>query len=292
MDTQIVDGADIPIVKLIPIRKRTIDPKKYQRLKANLQAVGLIEPLCVCKEGKDYYILDGYIRYQVFLEMGIQSVPCLVLKTRDLYTPNRQVNGLSAKEEVKMLRKALEKLDEKTIAKAFGLEALGARLNCNMYRDLHPKVLAALNENKITQQTAKELTYVIDKRQEEILNLMEKCGDCSHAFVTTQILNTPASQRTKKKKRNPWDLHIEKKRSLATRLAEAEKHHDFYSSLYRKYMADILKLSIYIRQIVNHPVLQKYLEQNHPEPLQLFRAVLLESEGRIDKKMLNTQNEI
>ena len=54
----------------------------------------------------------------------METVPCLVLSSRDLYTPNRQVNYLSPMEEIGMLRKALEKLDEKTIARAFGIESI------------------------------------------------------------------------------------------------------------------------------------------------------------------------
>lgn len=284
MEPKVIDGADVPIVNLIPIRKRTIDPKKYQRLKSNLQTVGLIEPLCVCKEGSEYYILDGYIRYQIFLELGIRSVPCLILKSRDLYTPNRQVNILSAKEEIRMLRKALEKLDEKTIAKAFGLESLGARLHCNLYKQLHPDVITALNQTQITQQTAKELTYVIEKRQAEILELMKKSGDWSCAFATTQILNTSPNLRSKKKKRNPWDLHIQKKKNLVTKLAEVEKHHCFYSTLYRTYMSDLLKLAIHIRQLVNSEDIYGYLDENYPEELALFKTVLEENETNARKK--------
>ena len=100
-----VKGTDVPIVQLTPLRKRTISKKNYAKLLANVKAVGLIEPLCVCQEGGQYFILDGYLRYTVLLELGIETVPCLVLPSRDLYTPNRQVNHLSSKEEVRMLRR-------------------------------------------------------------------------------------------------------------------------------------------------------------------------------------------
>ena len=107
-----VKGMDLPIVKLTPLRKRKVSPRNYNRLLANLKAVGLIEPLLVCQEGDQYFILDGYIRYTAMVELGIESVPCLVLDSRDFYTPNRQVNHLSPKQEVKMLRKALERAEQ------------------------------------------------------------------------------------------------------------------------------------------------------------------------------------
>jgi hypothetical protein len=72
---------------LIPLRKRTVSKKNYNKVLANMKAVGLIEPLGVCQEGDQYFILDGHIRYTALLERGIETVPCLVLAGRDLYTP-------------------------------------------------------------------------------------------------------------------------------------------------------------------------------------------------------------
>jgi ParB-like chromosome segregation protein Spo0J len=244
-------------------------------------AVGLIEPLCVCREDDTYYILDGFIRYQIFLELGVESVPCLVMNTRDIYTPNRQVNNLSSREEMKMLRRALEGLDEKTIARAFGMDSISSRLNTGMLKDLHPDVVTALQEERLHQKTARELTFVTQKRQAEILTLMEKSGDSSLAFAKMQILKTPPAQRTKKKKRsNPWDANVKKKRDLVKKLADVEKHYDFYSTLYRTYVGDLLKLAIYVRQIVNRQQLLEYLEENNPDALKLFNEVLAESEGK------------
>ena len=52
-----VKGVDVSIVKLTPLRKRTVSKKNYRKLVANLKAVGLIEPLCVCEENGQYLIL-------------------------------------------------------------------------------------------------------------------------------------------------------------------------------------------------------------------------------------------
>jgi len=276
-----VQGADVPIVRLTPLRKRKISQKNYTKLLANIKAVGLIEPLCVCQEGDQYFIVDGFLRYTVLLELGVETVPCLVLASRDLYTPNRQVNHLSPKQETTMLRKALEMLDEETVARAFGLESLKKRLNTGMYRDLHAEVVAALDAGKLFQATARELTYVVRKRQLEILRLMQEGGDWSQAFAKAQVLATPPALRSKKKRQtNPWKRSQGSKRDLVRKLAEVEKHHDFYSALYRQYVADLLKLAIYVRQIVNRPELHDHLLQHHTEDLAFFEAVLAESEGK------------
>lgn len=128
-----VRGIDVPIVNLIPLRRRKVSERDYKKLMANIKAVGLIEPLCICQESDKYYILDGFVRYTILVEFGVESVPCLVLDSRDLYTPNRQVNHLSPRQQIKLLRDALERLDEQTVANAFGMDSLKTRLNTSLY---------------------------------------------------------------------------------------------------------------------------------------------------------------
>jgi len=275
-----VKGADVPIVKLTPLRKRSVSKKNHARLLANIKAAGLIEPLCVCQEDGQYFILDGYLRYTALLELGVETVPCLVLASRDLYTPNRQVNHLSSKEEVRMLRKALEKLDESTIAEAFGVPSLKSRLSTSLYRELHPLVVTELDKGALMQSVARELTYVVPKRQLEILQLMQEGGDRSLAFAKAQVLATQPQLRCKKRRNSPWQRGQNTKRDLVRKLAEVEKHYDFYSTLYRQYVGDLLKLVIYVRQIVSRPELRDYLAEHHAEDLKFFESMLAESEGK------------
>ncbi len=133
-----MQGLDISIVKLIPRSERKVAKKYRQRIEASLRAVGLIEPLIVYPINDGYEILDGSLRYRILLDLGVESVPCLVHSTRDGFTGNRMVNQLSASQEMRMLRKSLEELDEKTIASALGMQGIGHRLNKGLLEKLHP----------------------------------------------------------------------------------------------------------------------------------------------------------
>jgi len=124
-----VKGIDISITKLVPRTERTVAKKYRQRIEASLRAVGLIEPLIVFPLNDGYEILDGTLRYRILLDLGVESVPCLIHSTREGFTGNRMVNQLSASQEMRMLRKSLEELDEKTIANALGMQSIGHRLN-------------------------------------------------------------------------------------------------------------------------------------------------------------------
>jgi ParB family transcriptional regulator, chromosome partitioning protein len=123
-----VQGVDISIVKLIPRNERKVAKKYRQRIEASMRAVGLIEPLIVFPLGDGYEILDGALRYRILLDMGVERYP-VWFTTRDGFTGNRMVNQLSASQEMRMLRKSLEELDEKTIANALGMQGIGHRLN-------------------------------------------------------------------------------------------------------------------------------------------------------------------
>jgi hypothetical protein len=105
---KLVQGLDIPIVKLVPRSERKVSAKDRKRIEASLRAVGLLEPLVVYPLDDDYEILDGVLRYQILLEMGVEIVPCLLWNQRDGFTSNRMVNQLSPAQEMRMLRKSLE----------------------------------------------------------------------------------------------------------------------------------------------------------------------------------------
>ncbi len=45
---------------------------------ANLYAVGQRHPLIVHRRGDSCEILDGNLRYEILLGMGVQTIPCVV----------------------------------------------------------------------------------------------------------------------------------------------------------------------------------------------------------------------
>jgi len=53
---------DIPIVKLIPLRKRNISKQAFRRILASIKMCGLLAPLLVYPENDNFIILDGYPR--------------------------------------------------------------------------------------------------------------------------------------------------------------------------------------------------------------------------------------
>lgn len=270
---------DVPIVKLIPRNEREITKKYRQRIEASLKAVGLIEPLVVYPQGDNFEILDGCLRYRILLDLGVESVPCIVGKKRESFTGNRMVNQLSASQEMRMLRKSLEELDEKTIANALGMVGISHRLNKHLLKRLHPDVVKAFEADKLNLQCAKELAHVKPDRQTEIIKMMESCSDFGVTFARGLVLKTPASKRAKLNgKHSPWSRADGRKQDLLKRLREAEQQQDFYSTLYRQYTTNLLKLVIYARSLLSNADVRKYLDKHHPQLVRTLEEIINSTE--------------
>lgn len=276
-----ITGRDIPMVLLRPRRERKISKREYERIRASILAVGLIEPLVVFPEEDYYIILNGYQRYRILLELGVESVPCIFALQKESFTSNRMVNRLSPLQEGRMIKKSLDELDEKTIAAALGISHIAHRLNGSLLKQLHPSVAAAFDAGTIKKACVLELAYVTPKRQEEILRTLESYKDYSMPFVRSLVLKTPQHARAKNRTgaKHPWARHEQRKSDLLKELAAAEEKHDFYTTLYRQYSINLLKLVIYARQLVTKERIAAYLRQSHPEILATFQDIITNAEG-------------
>lgn len=273
-----VDGRDVDIGMLKPLHEREINLKThpgFRKIIASMKAVGLLEPLCVYQENGHYLILDGYLRFKACQELEIDTVPCMVFKDKQAYVFNRQVNRLSAFQEMRMLRKSLETIDEPTIAQAFGMKTIRHRLAPNLMKQLHPEVVTAFKDNLITRPAALEMTSVMPTRQAAILAEMRRLGDFSPSFCRALVMQTPEGQRnTKRPYRRPWAENDTKRKDMIARLEHAEQQHDFYSGLYRQYSTDLMKLVFYVRKIVSKERVERHLAARHPDVLARFREVV------------------
>ncbi len=276
-----ITGRDIPMVLLRPRRERKISKREYERIRASILAVGLIEPLVVFPEEDYYIILNGYQRYRILLEMGVETVPCVFAQQKESFTSNRMVNRLSPLQEGRMIKKSLDELDEKTIAAALGISHIAHRLNASLLKQVHPVVAAAFDAGTIKKACVLELAFVTPKRQEEILRTLENYKDYSMPFVRSLVLKTPQHARAKNRTgvKHPWARHEQRKSDLLKELATAEEKHDFYTTLYRQYSINLLKLVIYARQLVTKERIAEYLRQSHPEILATFQDIITNAEG-------------
>lgn len=270
-----IEGVDVALVRLTPFRKRTITDSAMKKLRATIESVGLIEPLIVTPNGDDYYILDGYLRFTVLLEMGAELAPCIVLDTKDAYTCNKQVCNITKSQESRMLQKALSVIDERTIAAVFGLKQMRPRLSKEEASKLHPEIVQAFDEGKISKVCVKEIKNVVPKRQKEILTEIKKSGVTGSNFVRAQVLKTPKTERiAESKTHSPWSKQNGERKSLMKKLKTVSEQHDLYSRLYRQYVSDLTKTVIYIRELIAVKAIETFLKAKYPKELAFFREII------------------
>jgi ParB family transcriptional regulator, chromosome partitioning protein len=277
----IVPGRDIPLLQLRPRHERKISKREYERIRASILAVGLIEPLLVFPENDYYIILNGHQRYRILLELGAQTVPCIFAQEKESFTSNRMVSRLSPLQEGRMIKKSLEELDEKTIAAALGITHISHRLNATLLKQLHPKSAAAFDAGTIKKACVLELAFVTPKRQEEILRTMENYKDYTVPFARSLVLKTPQHARAKNRTsvKNPWARSEQRRSDLLKKLGDAEEKHDFYTTLYRQYSINLLKLVIYARLLVTNEHIAAYLQDFHSDILATFQEIITNAEG-------------
>ena len=276
-------GVDVPIEDLVPLHERDLDlhsSRGYRRILASIRELGLIEPLCVYQQNGLYVILDGFLRYKACRELSVTALPCLVFPDKEAYTFNRMVNHLSYSQEAQMLRKSLETVDERTVAKVLGLKSIKRRLDTSLLSRLHPAVAAALDKGTLAAVSAGELTYVKPERQAWILSEMARTGDYSSSFARALVLRTPVDQRSSQRRyRTPWDSHVNEKQQLVAKLEAAEKRYEFYTGLYRQYSFDLLRLCIFVRKLTANERIRVHLETNAADVLRRFERILFETQA-------------
>jgi ParB family chromosome partitioning protein len=278
-----IKGKDLKLEELVPLKERDINLKTsrgYHRMRSSINALGLIEPLCVFPEDGHYVILDGFLRFKACQELQIPVVPCIVYDNKEAYTFNRMVNRLSGFQEMQMLRKSLETIEESTVAEVLGIRSISHRLASGLLKQLHPNVAIAFEDEILSRSCAKEFSYVLPDRQLEMLKEMRKCDDYSLKFARALVVGTADQMRSPDKRpRTSWNADPAKKKRLVVRLEEAERQHDFYSALYRRYSTDLLKVCFYVRKLITTETISAYLQVKYPELLANFNQIIFETQG-------------
>lgn len=275
---------DIPLVRLKKLKCRKIDMQTLSRIRASIEELGLLEPLLVTPiEENDFGILDGDGRYDVLMEMGMETAPCIIQDTMDIYTANHQVNHLSPVEETRMIKKAMETVDGQLIAKVFGFKKISFRLSDSLINRLHPTVVKAFNSGKITKLCAKELAEVTPDRQLEIFAMMQNTKNFGPNFVKKQILLTPIKKQQSKRKMTPWLENKKREKSMCGNLKEMNSELNSLAMRYREYTAALMLTVVHAREIITNKAIEKYLRENlaqlYREAKEIIESELIEKKG-------------
>jgi hypothetical protein len=276
-------GEDIPLIKLRKTKCRELNPRAFAKIRTSIKKVGLLEPLLVSprKDGC-YNILAGEFCFDVLMEMGMETAPCMIRDDADIFTSNYHVNHLTPVEEAKMIKKAMEVVDGQLIADVFGLKRLFFRLPETLLNRLHPTIIKECDKGTITKACASELAEVVPARQLEIFAMMQNTKNFGTQFVKKQVLMTSPKKLQSTRKTPPPEENKFRKKSLGTRLQMQQAEHDHWSKPYREYTRALMSMVIHCREIITNKAIEKYLKAKMM-PIYTEIMAIIESEF-IEKK--------
>ena len=168
-----------------------INEDKVAQIADSIEAVGVIEPLIVVKNGGRYYILSGRHRFRACRQLGKEEVPCFVremnitdpearyillatnTERNNEYTPTVYARAYS--EQLELLRKLGKKSTVSAIAEQNGMSRK------QIYRyirltNLIPDIQKWVDNNVISIEAAVEISFLSGNKQPAFFEYMNSLG--------------------------------------------------------------------------------------------------------------------
>lgn len=205
-----IKDACLKIIPVEKLRRGEFQPRVYfddvalKELAASIQEQGLIEPLVVRPDGKDYEIIAGERRWRAAQQAGLTELPCLVNDYHDeqamavTLIENIQREDLNAVEEALGYQRLCQEFifSHEDIAKMVG-KSRAHISNTLRLLTLDERVKQALIEKKISMGHAKMLVGLSINNQLNVLAKIIK-SDWSARKVEQEvkkIKNLPQSSK-------------------------------------------------------------------------------------------------
>lgn len=152
---------------------------EFERFKDNISVQGIQNPLAVCKEKDNkYLIIDGNIRFRAGIALGFKSFPCIVYPKEHIKEIRLGVNVL--REDLKPVQKSkyLAELIKRTKKNENEiLRVTGIRKNIydkiKVLTDLIPELQEFINEKRIDYHAGHALNRLNEKGQIKFLELVK-----------------------------------------------------------------------------------------------------------------------
>ena len=274
--------AVLPLAVLLPLRTVPDEIKrsaKYKQIANSVREIGIIEPLVVARardQAGRYLLLDGLMRYTALTDAGATEARCLIAEDDEAFTYNKRINRLATVQEHFMVVKAIERgVSEEKLAKALSLDIKGIQRRRTLLVGICPEVVELLKDKTINQKTFDVLRKMKPMRQIEAVELMNTAGNYAASYAKALLAATRQDDLVNSgKAKQVGGLTAEQ---MARMEREMEKLQRDLKTVEARYGEDVLQLVIasgYLSKLVANPEIKRYLNQNHPEILTEFTAII------------------
>ncbi len=291
------EGRVVPIDAILPTRNiSTISrkSKKYLRIQASIEEIGLVEPIVVHPqpargEIAQYLLLDGHLRLDVLRKQGVTEVLCLISTDDEGFTYNHKVNQISPIQEHFMILKALEGgVSEDRIAATLNVDVPAIRRMRDLLCGICPEAVELLRDRRSAPGSLRVIKRVMPMRQIEMAELMVASNNFSASYAKCLLAATPQEQLVEKD--SPKNLPGLQPKDLARIEREMHVLEKDFRRIQDSYGRNTLNLVLavgYLQRLLESAALVKFLSRRYGDLLSEFEKLaeatdLEEADGTVE----------
>jgi hypothetical protein len=279
-EPQAVTLAISQIVRLKKLQPGVKDSRKYSQILNSIRVVGLVEAPVVAanpKKQDEYFLLDGHLRIEALLDLGISSVECVVSTDDETYTYNKRINRIAAVQEHRMIKRAIERgVPEERIAEALGLELSSVRRRSKMLNGISSEAIEYLKDTHCPLIVFDTLKRMAPIRQIEAAELMVGQNNFSGVFVKALLAATPEKMLVQTRMRKQGDINSVTSEQISRMERELASLQTQVKSVEETYGIDNLHLTVargYIRKLLSNTTVTRWLFKHRHEYLTEFQSI-------------------
>ncbi|MBN1123797.1 MAG: ParB N-terminal domain-containing protein [Sedimentisphaerales bacterium] len=281
-------GVTVSLDNILPLK--TLPPTtrttpRYQRIKASMQEVGIIEPPVVYpQKGQSgvYMMLDGHLRLDVAKELNFKSLFCLVATDDEAFTYNHKVNQLTSIQEHFMILKAIKNgVSEERIAKTLNINVATVKQKRDLLKDICPEAVEHLKNRRVSAGAIREMKRVKAIRQIEMAELMVSSNNYTTVYAKCLLAASPPDQLVESEKQS-MSNGLEQ-RDIARLQSEMENLEREFKLVQEEYGQNMLNLVVvvgYLRSLLDNAAVVRFLSQVEPAMLTEFQRIIDTSDLR------------
>jgi ParB-like chromosome segregation protein Spo0J len=276
------DLAVLPLAALLPVKQVTDIMKqsvKYRCIARSVEEIGVIEPIVVYRKPDHlgrHLLLDGHLKRAVLLDRGDTEAECLLAKDDEAFTYNKRISRLAIVQEHFMILRAIERgVPEEKIAKALDVNVEHIRRRRRLLRGVCPEVVDLLRDKSVNPVTFDLLRKMKPVRQIESCKLMVSASNYASSYAKALLAATNDTDRVRPvRQTRPTAITSADLALMERELKTVRRELQAVETCYGSDMLDLVIATRYVSKLVSNRRVVRYMEDNHPEILGEFRAIL------------------